>query len=665
MEKGSIVEYIDQKKIICAVVLDVKKSRVRLLTETNREVKLSANRLSHKSLKLIDISMGRVRMLDALKEISTRRKALIDAINIKELWDVLNTEQEWIDLPTMTAFCFPDNPTFDHESAVMRAFFNNRLYFKFNSDRFFPNSEEQVDRITAKNREKARKEKIITEASAWLKTLRKSNNTADPATLSEEAVEYINILKSYYIHEKESEHYAIGKEILSKADIRSTSEIFEIFVNLGVFDKNENLDLHLFDISTDFSDELMQKVPDTNRISAEISVRNGRQDLTGLDIITIDGQTTTDFDDAISIEEIGDHYRLGIHISDVGALIQKGGYIDKEAFRRGSSIYMPDRKIPMIPSSFAENACSLIAGEKRPAISIMVKMSPFIGVVDYEIFPSLIKVKRKLTYYETNLMVNEDKDIFMLHDLASKFRQYRFAQGAVQISLPEINVWINEEGEISVNRVNRESPGRMLVSEIMIMANWLMARYLIEHGAPAIFRAQPGPRDRLYKGTEGNLFKNCMQRRLLNRFVLNHKPQRHSGLGLDAYITATSPIRKYFDLVTQRQIRSILGLEQPYTVEEVDSIIQSLEEPMTNVSVIQRKRARYWVLKYLEDKTGQQEEALVLYKRKNSYQVLIPRYMLECDISVSDAMELKPGRMIQVKLQHANARKDSFSVYPN
>jgi len=71
------------------------------------------------------------------------------------------------------------------------------------------------------------------------------------------------------------------------------------------------------------------------------------------------------------------------------------------------------------------------------------------------------------------------------------------------------------------------------------------------------------------------------------------------------------------------------------------------------------------VLKYLEDNTGQQEEALVLYKRKNSYQVLIPRYMLECDISVSDAMELKPGRMIQVKLQHANARKDSFSVYPN
>jgi exoribonuclease-2 len=665
MEAGNIVEYIDQKKIICAVVLEVKKSRLRLLTETNREVNLSVNRLAHKSAMQLDVSVGRTRMVDSLKEISRRRKSLIDEIDIKELWDVLNTEQEWIDLPTMTEFCFPDNPTFDHEAAVVRAFFYDRLYFKFNSDRFFPNSEEQVERITIKKKEEAQKERLIINASAWLKSLINGNTTVSSDTISGETVEYINFLKSYYIHEKESEHYAVGKEILAMAGVRSISEIFNIFINLGVFDKNENLDLHRLDISTGFSDELLNKVPGTVQASAELSVRNGRKDLTGLDIITIDGQTTTDFDDAISIEEIGDHYRLGIHISDVGACIQKGDAIDREALRRGSSIYMPDRKIPMIPPSYAENICSLKAGETRPAITIMVKMSPFIGVVDYEIFPSLIEVKRKLTYYETNLMVNEDKDIFILHDLASKFRQYRFAQGAVQISLPEINVWLNENGEISLNRVNRESPGRMLVSEIMILANWLMASYLIENGAPAIFRTQPGPRERLYKGAEGDLFQNCMQRRLLRRFVLNHKPERHSGLGLDAYITATSPIRKYFDLVTQRQIRALLGLEKPYTSEEIDNIIQSLEEPMSNVSMIQRKRTRYWVLKYLEDKIGQQEEALVLYKRRNSYQILIPRYMIECDISISDAMELKPGHMIQVKLQHANARKDTFSVFLN
>ena len=131
MESGNVVEYIDSKKIICAVVLEVKNHRLRLLTENNREVNLSASRLSHKCEMRLDPSMGRSTIVNTLKEIAGRRNALISHINVKELWEVLNTEQEWIDLDTMTGFCFPENPSYDHESAVVRAFFTNRLYFKF------------------------------------------------------------------------------------------------------------------------------------------------------------------------------------------------------------------------------------------------------------------------------------------------------------------------------------------------------------------------------------------------------------------------------------------------------------------------------------------------------------------------------------------------------
>jgi len=166
------------------------------------------------------------------------------------------------------------------------------------------------------------------------------------------------------------------------------------------------------------------------------------------------------------------------------------------------------------------------------------------------------------------MIAQDSKEIIILHDIAEQFRQNRMAAGAVQITLPDINVWIDENNEVTVNKVNRESPGRMLVSEIMIMANWLMAKFLAQHNAPAIYRSQIAPRERLYKGIEASLFQNCKQRRLLSRFVLNPKPEHHSGLGLDAYVTATSPIRKYFDLATQRQIRAVLGLEVPYTVKE-------------------------------------------------------------------------------------------------
>ncbi|MBW2556491.1 MAG: exoribonuclease II, partial [Deltaproteobacteria bacterium] len=149
MEQGNIVEYIDRQKIICSVVLEVKNQRLRLLTETNREVNLSSRRLSHTCNMRLDLSMGRHKMVDALKATAARRNALISHIDIKELWEVLNTEQEWIDLKTMTEFCFPDTSNCDHESSVQRAFFQNKRYFKFNYNRFFPNTQESVEKKVA------------------------------------------------------------------------------------------------------------------------------------------------------------------------------------------------------------------------------------------------------------------------------------------------------------------------------------------------------------------------------------------------------------------------------------------------------------------------------------------------------------------------------------
>jgi len=666
MGSGNVIEYIDQQKILCAVVLEVKNQRLRLLTENNREVNLSANRLSHKCKTQIDLSAGRNRMVKSLKEIADRRKELINYVDIKGLWEVLNTEQEWIDLATMTEFCFPDNPTCDHESAVIRAFFKNRLYFKFNPDGFFPNSAEQVTRITAREKEDTRKKQIITEGASWIKSV-VSGDFPLSKPFTEKKAEFVDILKSAYLFEKESKHYELGKAMLAKAGINDFGMVFQILEKIDVFDKNENIDLYKYNISTTFPDRVIKESSDlAGRINA--SPENAfsdtkRIDLTKLSLMTIDGQATIDFDDALSIEDVGNHYRLGIHIVDVGHFIPKGSVIDCEAFERGSSIYMPDRKISMLPPHLAENLCSLKTGELRPAISTMINLTPAADIIDYEIIPSLVKVKHQLSYYDVNLLAEKDKAIVILRDIAAKYRESRLSSGAIHISLPDINVWIDEDDLITVNKINRESPGRMLVSELMIMGNWLSARFLANHKIPAIFRTQPDPRERLYRGEEGTLFENYMQRRYLNRFILNTEPQRHSGLGLDFYVTATSPIRKYFDLVTQRQLRSVFGMEKAYTHEEINKIIMSLEQPMSNVSRIQQRRNRYWILKYLEKKVGQKEEAIVLYKRRDRYQILLPEYMIECDLSLPGSIDLKPKDLIRVTLQHVNARKNSFSVF--
>jgi exoribonuclease-2 len=154
-----------------------------------------------------------------------------------------------------------------------------------------------------------------------------------------------------------------------------------------------------------------------------------------------------------------------------------------------------------------------------------------------------------------------------------------------------------------------------------------------------------------------------MQRKYLSRFVLSHEPESHAGLGLEAYVTATSPIRKYFDLATQRQIRAILGLEAPYSADEIQRIIQLLEQPTVMVSRIQYARNRYWLLKYLEGKIGQKEKAIVLTKMKKNYLVLLTEYMIECSLPSFAGIQLKPEDVIRVTIQHVDARKDLLAVY--
>jgi len=662
IENGNVVEYIDRQRIICAVVRSVSNKKLRLLNENDREVKLSADRLSHISDVSLGPLMSRYTLVETLKKTSARRNDLATQVNIKELWEVLNAEQKWVDLATITELCFPDNPTEDHKAAVVRAFFQNRLYFKFDHNRFFPSSEKKLAQLAAQQEEADLKTQIIKNGGAWLKSIFQAKNSFKPEPFSPEQKEYIEILKSIYILEKESRQYTLGKAMLEKAGIAS-AEIFQLLLKLGVWDADKNTDIYKYNIPVSFPDKITNYVKSLIDSRHEIHTYNGRKDFTGLPVITIDGQATLDFDDALSIEETKDYYHLGIHIADVGHFIKKQDAIDQEAIARGSSIYMLDQKVPMLPECLADDLCSLKLGELRPAISIMVKLNKFAEIIDFEIVPSLVRVKQQLTYYDVNMVADHDREIGILYDIAKHFREFRLDSGAVQINLPEINIRMNEASELTISKIQRESPGRMLVAEIMIMANWLMARFLAKNGVPAIFRTQPEPRERLYKKNTGTLFQNWMQRKLLSRYTLKSEPKHHSGLGLEAYVTATSPIRRYYDLATQRQVRAILGLEEPYDAEQIQQIIQLVEQPVIDVLKVQNNRRRYWLLKYLETRINQKEEAIVLFKKRNTYQVLIKEYVIECELPVSSGIELRPKDLVQIRIQHANARKGLLYVY--
>ncbi len=661
MESGKIVEYIDRQRIISSVVLENRNQRLRLLTETNREVNLSANRILFSPVQSLSISAGRDGAVDRLRELGEKRQGLSAAVDVEELWEVLHDEAEWIDLDTMTEFAFADGLDDDRRSAVIRAFFTNRTYFKFQNDRFFPYTPEQVEGIQAQETEAERRRILIESGGDWIKSV--MDMKTPPDSIPEENVRIIEILKSLYLFEKECRDYALGKAILERAGIEPGDALFQLLVKLKLWDTDENIDLLRYETPILFPEPVMESARGLTRSPPDFSAEGVRRDLTHLDLITIDGQATLDYDDALSIEEKGGFFEVGIHIADVGHFVARDEPLDQEALVRASSIYMPDQKIPMLPPTLAEGLCSLRAGELRPAVSTLIRINSNADILGYEIVPSIIRVKHQLSYYDVNTIAEDNREISALHEIAKNFRKRRLEDGAVQICLPEINLWLSDDGEVMLNRTNRESPGRLLVSELMIMANWLMGTFIAEQGLPAVYRSQPPPRERLYKEAEGSLFQNWMQRKHLSRFVLSHSPEPHAGLGLNAYLTATSPIRKYVDLLTQRQIRAAYDLERPYTSEEVDRAIQVLEGPMIQVARIQNRRKRYWLLKHIEGKIGEREQAIVLNRRRNDYQILIPEYLVESTIPVSAGANLKPEDLIQITIQHVNARKDVLTVF--
>ncbi len=658
MKNGTIVEYIDQQKIICAVVMDIKGKRLRLLTESGREVSLSEGRISFISNSLIDITSGRNNIVSKLKDTAASREKLKESINLKDLWELLNEEPDWVDLPTMAEYCFPAPPESDQQAAIIRAFFENRQYFKFAHDKFLPYSVEHVENALIMKEKEAKKQVLLENGGIWLK---KAITEGKPK-LPDDLKEIPEILKSCLLYEKDSPHYKAGKVILANAGISLGSAIFNLLVNLGEFDENENLDLFRLQIPMSFSEDALQQAKKLQKSVLDTSLYSGKEDYTHISAITIDGQSTTDYDDALSIEKIGDSYILGIHISDVSHFIEKGDVLDRKALVRGASIYTPDAKIPMLPAELSESAASLICGELRPCISIIVTLNRFGEIKDYEIASTQVRVERRLTYSEANSIAVSDNDISRLIKIAKAFREKRLTSGATQINLPEVNPFFNNDGQIELSTVDRESPPRMMVAEMMIMANWLMASFIARHELPGIFRSQPEPKERLYRGESDSLFQNCLQRKFVSRAMISHKPAQHSGLGVDAYTTATSPIRRYYDLISQRQIKAALGVGTAYTVSEVTRLIQILETPMSNVGRIQFLRKRYWILKYLESKTGTRTPAIVLNKRRNSYSIMLTEYMLEYFLP-SSGLNLKPHDHLSVVIQHSNPRKDSFSVY--
>ena len=244
--------------------------------------------------------------------------------------------------------------------------------------------------------------------------------------------------------------------------------------------------------------------------------------------MTIDGATTLDYDDALSIEQEDGNFLVGVHISDVAHYVQPEDPLFQEAMHRGTSLYFPEGQIPMLPRHLSQGICSLIQGEVRATLSMMILLSPEAEVLRVRIKPSIIKVARRLTYDEADrLIAGDDWELQTLDMLRKKLRDRRVA--ARRPAPPLSRCQYLGQRQCPGHPVDTDTPARTLVSELMILANTEAAKLVADRMVPGLFRAQGPPRKRLVHGRDDDLFQNSLQRKQLSRGELltsGQGPQR-------------------------------------------------------------------------------------------------------------------------------------------
>lgn len=440
---------------------------------------------------------------------------------------------------------------------------------------------------------------------------------------------------------------------------------FQLLVDLGVWSPNENLFLRRSSIPVQFPSkviEVAQLLLDVVPPDRDLD----RLDLTHLKVYTIDDESTTEIDDGLSWEVLSDgRDRLWVHIADPTRWLIPDDELDLEARRRGSTVYLPTGMVPMFPELLATGPMSLIQGKICYALSFGIILDADGAVADYSIHPSLIKPTYRLTYEDVDEMlelgVEAEPEIDAIAKWAQKRKAWRYSQGAISINMPEATIKVKGD-DISIDILD-DARSRQLVAEMMIVAGEVAARYGKTHNIPLPFRGQPQPElppeEELLLLPAG-FVRACAMRRCMPKSEMSITPVRHAGLGLDTYTQATSPIRRYSDLLTHFQLKAHLrGEELPFSAEQLKEVMMTVTGITQEVTMVERQTNRYWALEYLRRHPEEVWEITVLmWLREDSGLALILIEDLGLQLPMLFKRPVNLGEELLVKVILADPQKD-------
>jgi len=417
--------------------------------------------------------------------------------------------------------------------------------------------------------------------------------------------------------------------------------------------------VHAHDVEVEFPKEVYQQI-ETIGDEIDPSDLGNRVDLRSETIVTIDGDDAKDLDDAISLKKLENgHYELGVHIADVSYYVSEGSALDKEAIQRGTSIYLVDRVIPMLPHKLSNGICSLNPNVDRYTISCIMEIDENGETVKHDILPTVIHSSYRMTYNNVNKILDGDHHIqdqyrdvvplfFLMQELANILRRKKESRGAIDFDVNEAKVLVDKNGQpIDVVLRTRGASDR-IIEEFMLKANETVAQHFKWMDLPFIYRVHEHPKlkklqqfvamvkplgytvkgslEKVYpnelskiieqsKGTEEHTVISTLLLRCMQKARYDSECLGHFGLADDYYTHFTSPIRRYPDLLVHRLIRHYLFNERYDQIEHFQKVIPVLAEQSSHCEReaidIEREVMDMKMAEYMSEHIGEVFEGMI------------------------------------------------------
>ncbi len=435
-------------------------------------------------------------------------------------------------------------------------------------------------------------------------------------------------------------------------------EIVEVLGDEDDFFAEELSIIRAYDLPEDFPSRVRKEAARAQERGIRPEDLQNRRDFREEIIVTIDGEDTRDIDDAISIQRVGKDYLLGVHIADVGHYVPYRSALDDEAYERGTSVYFPDRVLPMLPKELSNGICSLNEGEDRLTLSCLMQVNPKGGVVKSEIVEGVIRSTYRMTYTEVTKLLEGDEEtakkfplvldkIPLFAELTRILQTMREKKGNVALDVKEAKILLTPEHEIKIPDFEREF-SRQIIEAFMVLANETVAEYMQSIEAPFVYRVHEKPSEekartfqafalglglnpkfhaddvkpydyqKLLKSAEGlptYAVLNRVMLRSMQKAIYSPENAGHFGLASSCYCHFTSPIRRYPDLCIHRIIKEVINGGYAHAVEKYSGYVERAAKQASDrerrAAEAEREVDDLYVTMYMSERIGEEYDAVL------------------------------------------------------